>query len=156
MDTLFFHGSSKPNLEKLKPSSAGLFGSGIYVSDSLEDAAEYGMFVYQVRLRCTRPFITWADYSLAATCDCDSPVGNLLLDIFGMQRAKEYLRKIAHMAFGVFSEEDIPVQQTLLGMGYDSIMVHWKSDMRHCVLFSSEHAQIVDKPIELAYWDPAR
>lgn len=68
-----------------------------------------------------------------------------------MQRAKEYLREIAHMDFGVFSEENIPVQQTLLGMGYDSIMVHWGSGMRHCVLFSSEHAQIVGKPIELTY-----
>jgi len=55
------------------------------------------------------------------------------------------------MDFGVFSEENIPVQQTLLGMGYDSIMVHWGSGIRHCVLFSSEHAQIVGKPIELAY-----
>lgn len=151
MDTLFFHGSSKPNLQKLRPSAAGLFGSGIYVSNSLEDAAEYGTFVYSVHLRCSRPFITRADYSLAATCDCDSPAGNLLRDLFGIQRAKEYLREIAHMNFGVFSEEKIPVQKTLLILGYDSIMVHWKSDMRHCVLFSSEHAQIVGKPIELAY-----
>lgn len=133
-----FHGTDAVFTD-LEPSSRGLFGAGIYLTNCIDDAGQYTDTgrVLEVEAHAQSPYYALADYDAGEEIDFDSPAVTFIRELFG-DEAEEML-EAARAGDGNFGEE---VTKRLEQMGHDAIVIRWSPALVHVVLLYPSQANV--------------
>jgi hypothetical protein len=146
-----YHGTRK-KFDTFSLSDRGLFGSGIYLADTREDAEQYtgrDNNVMELYASIQRPYYTKGNYAAGEEIDFDSPAIGFIREVFGddadrvIQKARE---EDDHANFGS------DVREALEDMGHDGIIVSWPTGDRHIIAFYPE--QIKSATDNVGSFDP--
>jgi len=138
---IFFHGT-RVEFDEFRPSRSGLFGAGIYLTSSFEDAREYcdhDAQIMHVVVRMTRPFYAMADYGPGEAIDIDTPAIGFIRELFG----EDAETTIDHLA--VHSEAHLhdEVAQQLSRLGHDGAVIRWRDGMEHVLVLDPANIRVL-------------
>lgn len=127
-----YHGTYT-SFDVFEPGHRGLFGAGIYLTNSRSDAMNYTdgkpMELYA---RIERPFVTQADYDLGDEFGLDYP---------GMPMIKElFPDRIRKMVEKILQDHDwLPqeIARKIASLGHDGLQVQWKDGTQQFIAFQS-------------------
>lgn len=114
-------------------SERGLFGGGIYLTSSREDAEQYtadDAGLMELYVRVERPYYAVADYDAGEEYDLDSPAVGFILELFGNDAEDVIARMDDQCRLGG------EIREKLAALGHDGIVVRWPHDGSfHVVVF---------------------
>ena len=149
MEKTLYHGTNR-RFKKFAPSADGLFGAGIYLTDDVEDAMQYGTELAVVEANLVRPFHTVADYAIGEAYDVDTPAGRLILDVLGKEGGGAALRR---MATASDCGTGGLVTARLIAVGHDGIVARWTNGIEHVIAFRADQVRVIDWiPVPSGAW----
>jgi hypothetical protein len=141
---VLYHGTTV-QFDEFRPSEVGLFGSGIYLTDSRDDAMEFAADdgpVLEVYARLERPFYTMGNFEPGEELDIDSPAIPFLQELYGT----EFMKVVAQMDDrGRLGDT---VRRDLQQMGHDGIVVQWPAcpghpSVRHIIVYEPRQIRFI-------------
>lgn len=127
-----YHGT-RSDFDVFEPGERGLFGAGIYLTNSRSDAMNYSerdpMRLY---VRIERPFVTTADYDMGESFGLEYPGMPMIKELFSEQ-LDEMVESILHDS--AFLPQEI--MGRIQKLGHDGIQVHWKDGTQQFIAFQS-------------------
>lgn len=140
---VLYHGTCA-QFDEFRSSKKGLFGCGVYLTDSRDDALEFVCeegLVLEVYARLTRPFYTTGDYDRGEAFEIDSPTIPLLQELYGVEFMKvcALMDDQGHLGDKLYKD----LQQ----MGHDGIVVQWPAcaghpGVQHVIVFDPSQIHI--------------
>lgn len=141
-DLILFRGSSE---KVIMPSSSGLFGAGVYLSDNADDAGQYGK-VRAYKVRSENPYYTRASYLRE---DSESPAIPMIIDLLN-EEAEDFISDKVDEN-GYFCGN---IKEILMSLGHDSIVITWPDGMKHIVAFDANQlikARMPESSLDYTY-----
>lgn len=136
-----YHGTHTPGIKKLMPAKDGYFGPGIYTSNCMDDASEYGDRVAMVDVQMSNPLRVHADYALAELFDIDTPAGPLLRHLFGDEALPLWMERLR-------AQDDVrlgaEITERLEALGFDGLLIDWPDGVTHAVVWRADQASVVE------------
>lgn len=138
---IFFHGT-RTEFDEFRPSPSGLFGAGIYLTSSFEDAREYcdhDAQIMRVVVRMERPFHARADYGPGEAIDIDTPAIGFIRELFG-EDAEQMIDRLAGHCEGHLHNE---VAQQLRRLGHDGALIRWGDGLEHLLVLDPANIRVL-------------
>lgn len=134
---MVFHGTDA-EFDVFEPSATGVFGPGIYFSDSVDGSADvYGDNIVSAYLKMENPWVIDADPEspTAYAEDFDHPSIDAVL---ALPRGREMFDRIKRRDSEHFDSE---LQDSLVALGYDGVIATYPDGSKEFVVFSPEQVK---------------